>query len=173
MNRKKILINLVIVVLLIAGLVTGIFAVRQMTSYLSRAQVGLGEPKNVQSRVVGSDQAVISWSTDDEVISLILYGTSPTSVDETQTELSSVKTHRVTLNNLTTDTTYYFKIQVGQEVFDNEDQMWKFNTPPAETPPKLSEDEFKKAFGTADLRFDLNNDGVVNWFDYQLYLQQK
>ena len=173
MNRKKILINLIIVVLLIVGLVTGIFAVKQMTGYLSRAQVGLGDPKNVQSRVVGSDQAVISWSTDQEVISLILYGTSPTSTDEAQTELSSVKTHRITLNNLKPDTIYYFKIQVGQDIFDNEGQLWKFNTPPTETPPKLSEEEFKQAFGTADLRFDLNNDGVVNWFDYQLYLQQK
>ncbi len=173
MNKKKIFINLLIVVLLIMGLVTGIFAVRQMTSYLSRAQTGIGKPQNAQSRVVGSDQAVISWTTEQEVISLILYGKSPTALEQTQTELSSVKTHRVTLNNLEPDSTYYFQIQVGQEVFDNGGQPWQFKTPPTDTPPKLSEEEFKNAFGTADLRFDLNNDGVVNWFDYQLYLEQK
>jgi len=158
---------------LIGGVVTGIFAVQQMTNYLSRASTDVGKPENVLSRVVGSDQAVISWTTSQEVISLVLYGTNPTSLNQTQTELSSVKTHRVSLNNLEPGRGYFYKIQVGQEVFDNEGQPWQFNTQKEDMPARLSEKEFRSAYGTSDLRFDLNKDGIVNGFDYQLYLKQK
>lgn len=169
---RKILINLLVVALLVGGIVTGIFAIRQATSYLSQAQTGLGQPDGVSSRVVSHDQAVISWTTQEEVISLILYGTGPTSLDKTQTELSSAKTHRITLTNLDPDTTYYYKIQVGQEIFDESGQPWTFSTPEMNETPKLSKDEFKKAYGTTDLRFDMNKDGAVNGVDYQLYLDE-
>jgi len=172
MNRR-IFINILIVILLVGGVVLGIFAVRQMTNYLSQAQENVGEPQSVVGRALGPDQAVISWNTNQEVISLVLYGVSPTALDSTQTELSSVKTHRVTLNGLEEGQTYYFKIQVGQEIFDNDGQPWEFSTAQADTPPKLSEQEFRSAYGTSDLRFDMNKDGVVNGFDYQLYLEEK
>ena len=171
---RKIIINTIIVVLLIGGIVTGILAVRQVTNYFSQAQTGTGKPESVASRSVTGDQAVISWTTGEEVISLVLYGTNPASLDQTQTELSSAKTHRITLSNLKPNTMYYFKVQVGQEVFDQGGQPWSFQTlAAADAPPRLSEAEFRQAYGTTDLRFDLNKDGVVNGFDYQLYLKQK
>ncbi len=170
---RKILINLLIVALLIGGVVTGIFAIRQATNYFSRAQQGVGQPGGVSARVVSQEQVVISWTTQEEVISLILYGTGPTSLDKTQTELSSAKTHRVTLSGLKPDTTYYYKIQVGQEIFDQAGQPWQFATLPEDAAPKLSKEEFRAVYGTADLRFDYNKDGIVNGFDYQLYTEKQ
>lgn len=171
--NKRIFINIIIVVLLVGGVVLGIFAVQQMTNYLSQAQEDLGKPLGVVSRSLGPDQAVVSWNTNEEVISLILYGTTPTALDNTQTELSSVKTHRVTITGLEPGQTYFYKIQVGQDIFDNNGQPWQFSTSKVDSPPRLTEKEFRNAYGTSDLRFDLNKDGVVNGFDYQLYLEQK
>jgi hypothetical protein len=160
--------------LLIGGVVIGILAVRQVTTYFSHAQTGTGNPQNISSRSVTGDQAIISWTTADEVISLVLYGTNPAALDQTQTELSSAKTHRITLSNLKPQTTYYYKVQVGQEIFDDSGNPWSFQTlAGADSPPRLSEAEFRQAYGTKDLKLDLNKDGVVNGFDYQLYLQQK
>ena len=158
---------------MIGGVVTGLFAIKQATSYWSQAQQGVGKPDGVTARVVSDSQAVISWTTQDEVISLILYGVSPTSMDKTQTELSSAKTHRVALAGLQPETIYYYKIQVGQEVFDQQGQTWRFSTQPKDTPARLSKDEFRQAYGSSDLRFDFNKDGIVNGVDYQLYLEQK
>ena len=171
--NSKILLNLLIVVLLIGGIITGIYAVRQMTGYLTFAQQVVGEPIDITARVIGPDEAVINWTTDQAVISLILYGTNPAELNNTQTELSSLKTHKVTLGNLLPDTAYYYKVQVGQEIFDQNGSPWQFKTAASESTPKLTEEEFRKLYGIADLRYDYNKDGIVNGFDYQLYLQEK
>jgi phosphodiesterase/alkaline phosphatase D-like protein len=171
--NKQLVVNVLIVFLLVGGVIGGIFAVQQATNYLSRAQEDVGQPKNLSTRVLSADQAIVSWSTDEEVISLVLYGTGPTSLVEAQTELSSAKTHMVTLTNLKAETNYYFKIQVGQQVFDENGQPWQFSTSSADSPGKLSEKECRNAYGTNDSRFDMNKDGVVNGFDCKLYLEQR
>jgi len=58
-------------------------------------------------------------------------------------------------------------------VFDDEGEPWRFKTAVVDAPARLSEQEFRNAYGTSDLRFDFNKDGVVNGFDYQLYLDQR
>jgi len=171
--NKKIFLNLLVVILLIIGVVVGIYAVKRMTNYLSRAQIGVGQPQNVLVRVIDPNQVVISWTTSQEVISLILYGTSPTALDNTQTELSSVKTHRITITDLKPGTNYFFKIQVGKEIFDNKGQPWRFKTSSDGKQPSLEMSDFQKAYGTNDPKFDLNKDGIVNGFDYQIYLNSQ
>lgn len=169
---KKVILNIVILFLLVGGVVVGVFAIQQATNYLASAQTSIGSPSNVVTRLIGSDQVVISWNTNDEVLALVLYGDSPTALVNTQTELSAVKTHRVTIGGLKENTSYFFKIQVGQEIYDNNGKSWRFETPASVAPAELTEKDFRDAYGTSNAKFDLNKDGVVNGFDYRLYLKQ-
>jgi hypothetical protein len=57
--------------------------------------------------------AVIAWSTNTGGSSIVKYGTSPSSLNETAEApyAAAGSTHRVTLRNLSPNTTYYFQVQ--------------------------------------------------------------
>jgi phosphodiesterase/alkaline phosphatase D-like protein len=70
---------------------------------------------------VGNNKAEIAWTTSTGGSSLIHYGTNPNSLSQTAQEpydRSSGNgqhvTHRVTINNLQPNTTYYFVVDSGQ-----------------------------------------------------------
>lgn len=166
---RSFITKIVIGVFLVLGVIVGIYAVGQVTLNLSRAHDYAGKPVNVQTRVLSSDQVVISWTTEKEVISLVLYGNSPASLVQTQTELSSTRIHRVTLSDLIPGRNYYFQIQVGQEIYDDNGQPWFFSTPKLDSSGEMTEEDLRNAYGTTDVRYDLNKDGIVNGFDLQLF----
>jgi hypothetical protein len=175
MNKQKILLGLVIFLLAAAGVVGGIVAVRQTVRYLSHGNQPAGQPLNLSTDAATPDRVTISWTTQDEVLSLIQYGTSSTQLNQTQSELSSTTSHRLVLNQLQPDTKYFYKIQVGQQIFDDQGQPYSFTTAPSpeKTPIEFSEQTFRDAFGSSDPDLDINGDGIVNTFDYSLYLQQQ
>jgi phosphodiesterase/alkaline phosphatase D-like protein len=69
---------------------------------------------------VGANWAVIAWTTNTGSNSVVHYGTNTNSLNETaeapyaDNEKSSSQTHRVRLNNLKTNTTYFFVADSGQ-----------------------------------------------------------
>lgn len=57
--------------------------------------------------------AVIAWSTNTGGSSIVKYGTNPNSLDQTAESpfAAAGATHRVTLRNLSPNTTYYFQVE--------------------------------------------------------------
>jgi phosphodiesterase/alkaline phosphatase D-like protein len=68
-----------------------------------------------------NNSAEISWSTDAPGSSIVKYGTSPNSLNETaeqpwggKRESNGDYNHTVWVKNLKPNTTYYFKVETGQ-----------------------------------------------------------
>ncbi len=68
----------------------------------------------------GDTWAVVAWTTNEASSSIIRYGTSPNSLNQTaeasyaDVENANKQTHRVRINNLKPHTTYYFMVDSGQ-----------------------------------------------------------
>lgn len=64
--------------------------------------------------MVGSNNAIVSWSTAAPASSVVRYGTNPNSLNQTAQAPWGSTTHRVTLNNLQPNTHYYFEVISSQ-----------------------------------------------------------
>lgn len=72
--------------------------------------------------------ATVHWSTGEATQGTILYGTESTSLRSLAPEASRVTDHTVTLELLAPETTYYFMIRIGDELYDNGGEPWVFST---------------------------------------------
>lgn len=63
---------------------------------------------------VNPTSAVIAWSSNVNSSTVVKYGTDPNNLDQTAEAPWGGLTHRVTINNLQSNTTYYFQVQSGQ-----------------------------------------------------------
>ncbi len=61
-----------------------------------------------------SSTATIAWSTNTNASTVLKYGTSPNSLNQTAEAPWGGLTHRVTLQNLQPNTTYYYDVESGQ-----------------------------------------------------------
>lgn len=86
------------------------------------------KPQDVVISGVTENSAKVTWTTDQEALSNIEYGTSPTSLTFSAPEVEKAKSHSVDLTLLSKNTTYYFQIAVGEEKFDNGGIPWTFTT---------------------------------------------
>src|SRR3989344_3797015 len=120
-NTKTILIILLLVVSLGVMLLAG----NRILSLLARA--GGSPPENVQVSQVSTNTATISFTTADPSSSLIEYGTNPTSLTLFANDTDATS-HQIILSLLTPNTTYYFHIKIGENVYDNSGVPWSFTT---------------------------------------------
>lgn len=126
---KKINVKtLVIFGVLAVVMVLIVLAISQVKTFMSGATSD-AEPQSV-TVVSGDDgkSAVITWISDKESISKVEYGTTAASLVLMAAESSSVSNHSVSLTSLRPSTTYYFRIRVGDEVFDNGGIPYTFKT---------------------------------------------
>jgi hypothetical protein len=171
--KKKINVkSLVIFGVLAVVMVLVVLAVSQVTTLMSGAASDV-EPQSVTA-VSGDDgkSAVISWISDKESISKIEYGTTAASLVLMSAETSAVTNHSLSLTSLRPSTTYYFRIRVGDEVFDNGGIPYTFKTK-ADTSLVVTVTPTVAAVNNAsssgitncDPAVDYNKDGVVNSMD--------
>jgi len=167
---KGFLYFLVLTALLFA-LVSG---VRFTRNYLiSRA---VTPPEGVEVKEITQTSAEISWETEKETQSTIIYGEDSKNLPLMTFESEAEKNHEITLSLLSSSTIYYFKIKVGDKEFDDQGLPWQFttlSTVPAPTSSDFNPNRFQEKFGTSDPIYDLNHDGIVNTTDYSLYLQSQ
>lgn len=172
MKKKVNVKSLVVFGVLGVVMVLVVLAVSQVRTFMSGATSGV-EPQSVTT-VSGDDgkSAVISWISDKESISKVEYGTTAASLVLMSAESSAVTNHSVSLISLRPSTTYYFRIRVGDDVFDNGGIPYTFKTKAdttlvtvtptvAAVTPSVS-----NGGGTVcDPKVDYNNDGIVNSMD--------
>lgn len=133
--------KILILILLIAGLVVGVYLVGQQTGFFSHAGTSV-TPKEIKISNISDNSFAVSWITNQPTTGFISYSVTPelgTAVsDDRDTEGRKDRfTHHVTLTNLSPDTLYYFKIGSGAEIYDNKGNSYEQKTAPvtSDTPP--------------------------------------
>ncbi len=123
--KKRVKSIIIIVILLLTGVLAAV-GVRTAKTYLSGASGGK-EPQNVR---VEADvkSATVSWQTDNEVQGTVEYGTTPASLLLRALENQPGTTHRVVLSPLKAGTTYYFRVRINDEIYDNNGIPYSFKT---------------------------------------------
>jgi hypothetical protein len=116
-------------ILLVAGLIGGVFLVSQSNtnSFLPRASPQT-TPKNLKITNVTDTTFTVSWQTDGQTPGYVRYGTNPTALSTTITDDRDQSSgtagvflnHHVTVRNLTANTAYSFKVGTGtSELYDD------------------------------------------------------
>lgn len=175
--------TIIVLAILIAVGVLSIFGVKTAKTYLSGAASGT-EPKNVIG-VPGVDgkSAIVSWVSDKESMGVVEYGTTPASLLLRAVETEAVIDHKVTLSPLKSGVTYYFRIRVGEDVFDNNGIPYSFKTEDVQPdePEVVSQPVFSPETNGVpqsveanppgvgcNRTTDYNNDKVINSVDFMV-----
>lgn len=169
LNVKTIVIFVVLLIVMVL-LVVGITQIR---SFMSGAAGG-AEPVGVTA-IPGNDgkTAVVTWSSDKESIAKVEYGATPASLVLMSAETVQTTNHSVSLTSLRPDTTYYYRIRVGEDVFDNGGTPYTFKTK-SDTSALITPSPVASPTGSVpattsavvcDSKTDYNKDGLINSFD--------
>lgn len=107
--------------ILLAGLVAGVFLVAQNQIFKSKASSS-SFPKNIEVANISATSAVIYWQTDNSEIGFVKAGgkTNQEQLFKDDRDLKNPEKHQLhfsTLTNLTPNTTYYYKIASGSDIF--------------------------------------------------------
>ncbi|HBP50851.1 TPA: hypothetical protein DD455_00770 [Candidatus Shapirobacteria bacterium] len=158
--------------------VLGVLGINTAKTYLSGASSDM-TPKNVLAKPDEEGKsAVISWNSDKESMGIVEYGTTPASLLLRAPESDQTINHSLTLSPLKANTNYYFRIRVGEEVFDNNGIPYSFKTKAGVVPtlvptvvlvptmPVVSGSECNRTS-------DYNKDGITNSLDYMYCLKNK
>lgn len=123
MSKKKMIAIGLGIVLGIVVIILGFTLLQGVFTRASDVQ-----PQDVIISSVTENSARVTWTTDQESLSNIEYGTSPTALTFSAPETQKTKNHSVDLTLLSKNTTYYFDIAVGDQKFDNGGIPWTFTT---------------------------------------------
>ncbi|MFW6109958.1 MAG: fibronectin type III domain-containing protein [Patescibacteria group bacterium] len=147
MNKKKLLI-VIGILLLSLGIPLGILGLKQFREPTSKASPE-NKPQLVREAEVTSESAAITWVTSESAYGFVSYGETAelgrTAQEETKTEA-----HRVTLYNLKPNTTYYYKVGVGEQLFDNNGVPYSFTTPKKTATQETEKEEKEKTTTTQE-----------------------
>ena len=170
MKGKISLKTIIVFVIIILAVVLGVLGVNTVRTYLGGAAGGIGpnEGSVVAAPSEDGKSAVISWISDKESMGLVEYGTTPASLLLTAVESSAVTSHQVTLTQLRDGYTYYYRIKVGEEIFENNGIPYSFKTRAQATPtlaPTLVPTVNPVTTG-CDRTVDYDKNGVVTTLDY-------
>ncbi len=186
MTKKPTVKTIIIIVIMLLVGVLGVLGITTAKTFFSGASAAT-EAKNVLAKV-GEDgkSAVVTWVSDKASMGIVEYGTTPASLLLRAPESTETTNHAVTLSALKANTNYYFRIRVGEELFDNNGIPYSFKTKEAATPsgvvlPVITSIPTPTASaglrpspavgGVCDRKTDYNGDGVVNSLDY-VYCQK-
>ena len=134
--RKIRIPTLVAILILTLGLSFSIVLTQQKQFFLPSAK-SQNMPKDVKISNITDSSFTITWLTQDKADGFVIWGKSK-SLGQTTNEETKAKgyTHSATITNLEPETTYYFKINSGGDLYDNDGSPWE-----TKTAPKLSSSE--------------------------------
>lgn len=128
---KSVKTIVIVLVLFLVGVVS-VFGLQTAKTLLSGA-AGDCEPTGVKAQA-SDKSATISWQTDKSTCQgVVEYGTTPASLLLRSLENAAETTHRQVLTPLKSETTYYFRIRVEDQVYDNNGIPYSFKTTTEET----------------------------------------
>jgi len=184
-GRKKIIIAIIVFAGLVGVTIAAAWGLRTFRKPGAGAS-SENKPRNVRLSEITPQRATITWVTEKPAYGFISYGETM-SLGRTSQEAQKTTTHSITIANLKPGTTYYYKIGVGEAIFDDAGIPYSFTTPaqsehqPETTGNPQSEGQsggltlegFKAALGTNNPQYDLDKDGKVGASDISLFLQNQ
>lgn len=115
-------------VILVVGLVVGVFLVQNLQIFKSGAAVDAA-PKDVRITNITDNSFTVSWVTEKETSGFIKWGDSQSLGKNQGGESDEASfTHSVTVNSLKPLTNYFFKVNSGGDDFDNNGSIWQTQT---------------------------------------------
>jgi len=136
MKKEKRIPTIVAFLILILGIVGGIFLIKNSSGWFTRASPEI-TPKEVKITNITENSFTVSWITDSQTSGFIKYGTEkeiPFTAQDDRDQLSGSQgnffTHHVTLKGLIPSTNYFFKVSSGGKLFDNNGQLYEVRTAP-------------------------------------------
>lgn len=123
---KKIPLFLKVIIILVVMVGAGFFIFQFFQNSLTRAADTA--PRSVDIIDITENSGKIVWTTDRESQGVVEYGTSPTSLSFFAPESEKTANHLVSLTLLSENTSYYFRIKVGDTAYDNAGVPWTFST---------------------------------------------
>lgn len=173
MSGKIGLKTIIILVILVLVGVLGVLGINTAKTYFSSAAAG-SEPTGVLATPsVDGKSATVVWTTEKAVQAVVEYGTTPASLLLRSVESDSTTSHQVTLTPLKSGVNYYFRIRVGEDVYDNNGIPYSFKTkdsvevvvqPTVAVMPTTAVSTGSAT--TCQQNKDYNGDGVINSLDY-------
>ncbi len=126
LNQKQLIMigAAILIPILVAVAIGGFFLIQS-----SSTQASEDAPANISIQTPDAQTAQIAWQTAQEAIAMIEYGTSPDALTEAAFSELETTDHLVQIPNLEPSTTYYFRIRIGDQVFDEGGNPWSFSTP--------------------------------------------
>lgn len=130
-RKKLIMIGLAVAIPLLIAIAVGLYFLMQGTS----ARASEEAPQNVSVNSSDPENIKITWATGVDTTAVVEYGTEPDSSSFSEFAFSELEStdHLVQIPGLQPETTYYFRIQSGENYYDNNGELWTFTTPPAGT----------------------------------------
>ncbi|MEA2020246.1 MAG: fibronectin type III domain-containing protein [Patescibacteria group bacterium] len=105
-------------VLTLAGAYKGIPAGYK---HFIEAQKETVEIKNLRIESLTPTAVTLSWETEEEEgVGFVQYGTAPTQLERTAPETSPLVKHRITIEGLKPQTTYYYKVGMDGKLVSDE-----------------------------------------------------
>ena len=134
MKKKSIILIIISIVgiIMIAGLILSMDKVRSLFSGATSKQ----KPQGVRVTNVDANSATIVWQTPSVAAGQIEYGTTPGSFLLRASESNQKTNHNLTLSPLLPETIYYFRIRIGEEIYDENGAPYSFTTKSAK--PKIT-----------------------------------
>lgn len=171
MSGKISLKTIIILVILVLVGVLGVLGVNTVKTYFSSAAAG-AEPIGVLATPnTDGKSAVVTWTTEKAIQAVVEYGTTPASLLLRSVESDSTTSHKVTLTPLKSGVNYYFRIRVGEDIYDNNGIPYSFKTkdsvevrPTVPVVPTVAVSTGSAT--TCQQNKDYNGDGVANSLDY-------
>jgi len=169
-----------------------IFGLKNFSGTRSEASLeGKNVPENIKLEVLPTE-ATITWTTGKAAYGFVSYGKTMSLGITAQTDSAST-VQSVALAGLESETTYYYKVGVGDSIYgsngteEDTDIPYSFTTPkadsvaaddgtgvakegdPESTTVTITETELIAAMGTTNATYDLNGDGKVNSIDLTIF----
>jgi len=134
--------TLVGLLILIGGLIAGVFLVSQRQG-LGTSAGPTESPKNVRVTNRGTNTFSVSWTTDTPTTGFVKYSENPARIttpagdvrDQISGSAQSYTNHYVNITGLSADTTYYFVIGSGPQTYNDDGKPFQIRTGPQVIPP--------------------------------------
>lgn len=151
---KKRIPTLIGLMVLVLGLGTGLFLVGRAT-IVPRAVAG-ETPKQIRITNVSENSFTVSWVTDLATVGFVRFGESQDDLNQTVADdrdqlsgnVDSFETHYVTVRNLQSNKSYYFKLGsgTGRVLYDNNGQAYLVKTPTVLGSPPAADTVYGKVY---------------------------
>jgi len=136
MKKNHRIPTLVALFLLIGGVAGGVILIKSGSTWLAGARPEI-TPKQVKITNVSESGFTVSWITDEQTSGFIQYGAegelsfiASDDRDQLSGQQGKFWIHHVTLKDLKPATNYFFKINSGEKIFDNNGQPYQIKTAP-------------------------------------------